>query len=183
MWKMFRWWNILTSRHTLSGKCAATFRDVKNAIKFNKSAHKYLSGLSRARSTVLETTRMVKRKMCVKPMEENEDDKVVSMIVNYFSARVNIADGYREKPRLLQTFAKSVQKTHTESAKFFINNKINSIIQLLLLLRLLFKILLSFFNMSLAQSFSILEAILKHFLQSYVIIIYQRIFFQIFKLF
>lgn len=29
--------------------------------------------------------------MCVKPMEENEDDKVVSMIINYFSTRVNIA--------------------------------------------------------------------------------------------
>ncbi|KAK1133417.1 hypothetical protein K0M31_011228 [Melipona bicolor] len=25
--------------------------------------------------------------MCVKPMEENEEDKVVSMIINYFTAR------------------------------------------------------------------------------------------------
>ena len=28
--------------------------------------------------------------MCVKPMEENDDDKVVSMIINYFTARVNM---------------------------------------------------------------------------------------------
>lgn len=48
-------------------------------------------------------------------MEENEDDKVVSMIVNYFSTRVNIADSYHEKPRLFQTSAKS------ERTKFFIN--------------------------------------------------------------
>jgi len=47
-------------------------------------------------------------------MEENEDDKVVSMIVNYFSARVNIAP-IAKKPRLLQTFAKFV----SESAEFF----------------------------------------------------------------
>jgi len=26
-------------------------------------------------------------------MEENEDDKIVSTIINYFSARVNIAKG------------------------------------------------------------------------------------------
>lgn len=31
--------------------------------------------------------------MCVKPMEENEEDKVVSMIINYFTARVNMHRG------------------------------------------------------------------------------------------
>jgi hypothetical protein len=36
--------------------------------------------------------------MCVKPMEENEDDKVVNMIINYFSARVNIVER-REQPQ------------------------------------------------------------------------------------
>lgn len=46
-------------------------------------------------------------------MEENEDDKVVSMIVNYFSTRVNIANGYRERrlSKLLESsFAKSIQR-------------------------------------------------------------------------
>ncbi|XP_076654729.1 ras GTPase-activating protein raskol isoform X4 [Halictus rubicundus] len=33
------------------------------------------------------TVRMTRRKMCVKPMEENEEEKVVSMIINYFAAR------------------------------------------------------------------------------------------------
>lgn len=37
-----------------------------------------------------DTLRVSKGKMCVKPMEENEEDKVVSMIINYFTARVNI---------------------------------------------------------------------------------------------
>lgn len=43
-------------------------------------------------------------------MEENEDDKVVSMIINYFNARVNIAKDYREN--LIETFTrqKSVWK-------------------------------------------------------------------------
>lgn len=36
------------------------------------------------------TVRMTRRKMCVKPMEENEEDKVVSMIINYFTVRVNM---------------------------------------------------------------------------------------------
>lgn len=40
-----------------------------------------------------DTVRMTKGKMCVKPMEENEEDKVVSMIINYFTARVNICQG------------------------------------------------------------------------------------------
>lgn len=116
MRKMFRgrrWDCFNIFWNTLSGERAASSRDVKNAIKFNKSARKYLSGLSRARANLLGAARMVRRKMCVKPMEENEDDKVVSMIVNYFSARVNIADGYREKPRLLQTFAKSVRRVNS----------------------------------------------------------------------
>lgn len=47
---------------------------------------------------------MVRRKMCVKPMEENEDDKVVSMIINYFSARVNIAKECREN--LIEIFTR-----------------------------------------------------------------------------
>lgn len=37
-----------------------------------------------------DTVRMTRRKMCVKPMEENDEDKVVSMIINYFTARVNM---------------------------------------------------------------------------------------------
>jgi len=42
--------------------------------------------------------------MCVKPMEENEDDKVVNMIINYFSARVNIVEGPRAANRALFSF-------------------------------------------------------------------------------
>lgn len=37
-------------------------------------------------------------------MEENEDDKVVSMIINYFSARVNIAKDRREN--LIEIFTR-----------------------------------------------------------------------------
>lgn len=51
-------------------------------------------------------------------MEENEDDKVVSMIINYFSTRVNIANGYREIPRQ-SSFAKSIQRM----PNFFINKE------------------------------------------------------------
>jgi len=42
--------------------------------------------------------------MCVKPMEENEDDKVVNMIINYFSARVNIVERPRAANRALFSF-------------------------------------------------------------------------------
>lgn len=77
-------------------------------------------------------------------MEENEDDKVVSMIVNYFSARVNIANDYGEKSRLRQSpFVKSIQKMPNflliKNFLFFL-----SINRLLLSFYLLFKMLLSF---------------------------------------
>ncbi|OAD61749.1 hypothetical protein WN48_09700 [Eufriesea mexicana] len=43
--------------------------------------------------------------MCVKPMEENDEDKVVSMIINYFTARVNMRSKETEWRLVTVTFA------------------------------------------------------------------------------
>ena len=36
-----------------------------------------------------ENDSMRKQKMCVRSMEDNEDDRVVNVIINYFATRVN----------------------------------------------------------------------------------------------
>lgn len=90
--------------HRLISRCK------KCIIKLNKRSSLNICSVFLA-PNLFATARMVRRKMCVKPMEENEDDKVVSMIVNYFSARVNIADDYQWKTETsAKSFAKSIQR-------------------------------------------------------------------------
>lgn len=87
------------------GKHTVRFCDVKNAqCVISYADRKHLLGFFSCDPICFGIAWMVRRKMCVKPMEENEDDKVVSMIINYFNARVNIAKDYREN--LIETFTR-----------------------------------------------------------------------------
>lgn len=79
-------WSLLTKRTKKERRFTECLKQVLQRLRASST---YVIGQIFWIARHRKASSMRKRKMCVRTMEDNEDDRVVNVIINYFTTRVN----------------------------------------------------------------------------------------------